>query len=151
MENSIADMKKTAADPAQKPEMKKMLEQMVQTQVQQYQTMKADPKMKEMFMMSAEAENKSNAEQYQARLKEWETRYPADPKVAVARHLRKFLDVSATVDYGAQLTARGPRQVFVNPKYEQESSDWKLCYRTGKETVDAARAFVTTWLTALPR
>jgi hypothetical protein len=150
MEKSIADMKKAAADPAQTPEMRKMFEQMAQQQTQQYEQMKADPKMKDIVRQSADAGNKSDAAQYQARLKAWETRYPADPKVAVARHLRRFLDVSAAVDYGAQLTTRGSSRVFVNPKYEQESSDWKLCYRAGKETVDAARAFVTTWLASLP-
>jgi hypothetical protein len=151
MEKAVADMKKAAADPTQTAEMRKMFEQLAQQQTQQYEQMKADPKMKQIVTQSADAGNKSDAAQHEARLKEWEARYPADPKVAVARHLRTFLEVSATVDYGAQLTTRGSRQVFVNPKYEQESANWKLCYRAGKETVDAARAFVTTWLAALPK
>ena len=150
-EKSIAEMKKAAADPAQTPEMRKMFEQMAQQQAQQYEKFKADANMKAIVRQTADAEAKADAEQYQARLKEWEAKYPADPKAAVARRLRTFLAVSATVDYGAQLTTKGTRQVFVNPKYEQESSNWKLCYRTGKETVDAARAFVTTWVAALPK
>ena len=116
-EKSIEEMKKAAANPAQTPEMRKMFEQMAQQQTQQYEKFKADANMKAIVRQTADAQGKADTEQYQARLKEWEARYPADPKMAVARRLRQFLAVSATVDYGAQLTTKGSRQVFVNPKY----------------------------------
>jgi len=38
---------------------------------------------------------------------------------------------------------------FADPKYEAKSGGWKLCYRAGKESVEAARAFAQTWLKGL--
>ena len=35
---------------------------------------------------------------------------------------------------------------FANPEYEKKSGQWKLCYRAGKEPVEAARAFAKEWL-----
>jgi hypothetical protein len=49
-------------------------------------------------------------------------------------------------------TAADPAQTAeMTRMFEEESSNWKLCCGAGKETVDAARAFVTTWLAALPK
>jgi hypothetical protein len=151
MEKAIEDFKKAVADPAQAPEMRKMFEQMAQNQTHQLASMKANPQMKTVIMQSAEAENAASKTQHATDLKEWEETFPANPKVALAGRLRKFLEVSATVDYGAQVQTVGATRRFVDPKYERQSSEWKLCYRTGKEAVDAARAFVTEWLAQLPK
>ncbi|MFZ1986278.1 MAG: hypothetical protein WAU91_17830 [Desulfatitalea sp.] len=35
---------------------------------------------------------------------------------------------------------------FADPRYEAQSAQWKLCYRTGREPMQAARAFVGEWL-----
>ena len=151
LENGIANMKKSAADPALAPEVRKTFEQMIPAQVQQYEQMKANAQMKQIMVDAASRENAAGKADHEKRTAEWERKYPADPRAAVAAHLRRFLDVSATVDYGAPLTKKGTRQVFANAKYESQTSDWKLCYRAGKETVDAARAFVTGWLAQLPK
>lgn len=38
---------------------------------------------------------------------------------------------------------------FADPAYERKSPEWKRCYRAGKQPVDAARTFATTWLRQL--
>jgi hypothetical protein len=89
------------------------------------------------------------AEKHAAAVRTWEAQYPADPSRLIARRLRAFLDVSAEVDYTATLESRGGAMRFTNAAYESKSSEWKLCYRAGKETVDAARESAARWLNEL--
>ena len=35
---------------------------------------------------------------------------------------------------------------FVDPRYEEKPSEWKVCYRAGKEPVETARAMAQEWL-----
>ena len=35
---------------------------------------------------------------------------------------------------------------FANPAYEQKPTEWKLCFRAGREPVEAAKALATAWL-----
>ncbi len=35
---------------------------------------------------------------------------------------------------------------FADPNYEKKSPEWKYYYRAGKQPVEAARAFATSWL-----
>jgi hypothetical protein len=74
---------------------------------------------------------------------------PADPKVALRRSLKKFLDVTAGVDYAAATKAAYGHKVFVNGTYERKTAEWKMCYRAGREACEAARAFATSWLAEL--
>jgi hypothetical protein len=74
-----------------------------------------------------------------------EKRYPSDPSVLIKQRLTEFLEVSATVDFDAGLK----NGMFVNPDYEKKSPQWKMCYRAGKEVVDAARSEAKTWLDEL--
>lgn len=66
--------------------------------------------------------------------------------------LQEFLNISADVDFNAQLLPidQYGTQRFANPVYETEkSSEWKLMYRAGKESVMTARAFAKNWLEEL--
>ncbi|HUP13808.1 MAG TPA: hypothetical protein VM187_16420, partial [Niastella sp.] len=54
-----------------------------------------------------------------------EKRYPADAKELVKQRLNEFLEVSATVDFDAQLNG----SMFANPTYEAKNQQWKMCYR----------------------
>ena len=74
---------------------------------------------------------------------------PADPRVALKRSLKKFLDATSGVDYAAALKSASGRRVFVNPDLERKPKDWKLCYRAGRDACEAARSFATTWLAEL--
>jgi len=57
--------------------------------------------------------------------------------------------VSATVDFNAKVAKSGALMRFADPRYESRPKEWKLCYRAGKEAVDAARAAATEWLKEL--
>ncbi len=86
---------------------------------------------------------------YQRDTKEWQERYPENPNVLVARQLRRFLEASADVDYAARIATQGGVMRFVNPQYEEKSSEWKICYRAGKEAVTVARTAAAAWLKEL--
>ena len=72
-----------------------------------------------------------------------------DYKSIIAKQLKQFLDLSATVDFTAQTMQKGNKLVFVNPAYEAKSAAWKLCFRSGKEAVTGARKFAQQWLNEL--
>jgi len=74
-----------------------------------------------------------------------EKRYPSDAKALIKQRLTEFLEVSATVDFTAQLNG----SVFANPRYEAKSGQWKMCFRAGKEVVAAAREEAQAWLKEL--
>lgn len=86
---------------------------------------------------------------YNAAVAQWRQDYPDDPRSLVAKRLREFLQLSADVDYSATLTSNGSTFAFENPAYQAKSSQWKLCYRAGREATAAARAAVQAWLTEL--
>jgi hypothetical protein len=96
---------------------------------------------------------KQGAEQAQLRhkqaLAEWEKNYPVDPKPFIARRLREFLALSATVDYTATLVKKDGVMKFEKPDYERKNAQWKYMYRAGKPAVDAARAAAQEWLKTL--
>ena len=72
-----------------------------------------------------------------------------DYKSIIAKQLKQFLDLSATVDFAAQTVQKGDKLVFENPAYEAKSPAWKLCFRSGKEAVTGARKFAQQWLNEL--
>ncbi len=91
-------------------------------------------------------------EEYKKRLALWEKENPPTPNLLVQKGLRKFLDTSKDVDFSAALNSGSyGKKVFANPDYERKPSEWKLCYRAGKETVQAARAFAQQWLEELSK
>ena len=57
------------------------------------------------------------------------------------------MDETKNIDFNAELTLKNGKQVFVNPEYEkQKGYYWKMAFRSGKEVVLPARAFVQQWL-----
>ncbi len=81
---------------------------------------------------------------------EWERYWTEDPTPMLVRGLEHFLEVSADVDFGAAVIKdNNGVATFANPEYESKPSEWKLCYRAGKETVEAARAAAKGWLKEL--
>jgi hypothetical protein len=105
--------------------------------------------MSSMTASAAKQQREEDMKGHQAALKKWETDYPKDPNVLVARRLKEFLALSASVDFQAETVKKGRMVKFVKPAYEEKSEDWKMCYRAGKEAVDAARAAATEWLKEL--
>jgi len=94
---------------------------------------------------NAQAQAKELAQQ----VAQWENDHPADPKAPVAKRLREFLTLSATVDYSAASTKTHGRMVSVNADYERQDPHWKYLFRAGKPAVDAARSLAQDWLKAL--
>lgn len=97
------------------------------------------------------AELRASLDPYALDLKEFESRYPEDPNALVAARLRQFLALSATIDYDARLVQQSGTMRFADERLEANSSDWKFCYRAGREATDAARAFAAQWLKELGR
>lgn len=89
-------------------------------------------------------------EDYKNRLAEWERDYPPSPAVMIKKWLTQFLEESRDVDYNAKLTeGEYGKMVFVNPTYESKSPHWKMCYRAGRDVVQAGRAAAEQWLQEL--
>ena len=66
-------------------------------------------------------------------------------KAVLRKRLDFFIATAPTVDFAAATKQEGKVTRFVNPQYEQKSSEWKLMYRAGKAPVMAALEFVRAW------
>ena len=151
--NSIADMEKSIAQlPADQKEVAKMLKESVNQARQQMKELD-DPKnpmfTPEMDQMYRQMHDQAVAA-HREKLAEWEAGWPAKPDKLVARRLREFVALTQEVDYDAKLVD-GPKGVkqFANPAYESKSSQWKMCFRAGREATTAARQYAEEWLKAL--
>lgn len=90
-------------------------------------------------------------EQHKKDIAEWEAKYPINnPDPLIKTWLESFLEQSKDVDFSTQtaINERGRTQ-FVKQDYERKNNLWKLCYRAGKETTEAARKFAQAWLDKL--
>jgi hypothetical protein len=76
----------------------------------------------------------------------WSKSYPANPDVLVATLLKRFIDVTADVDYKARIKYSHNNILFTNPYYEQKNYLWKFCFHAGKETTDTLRKLAPEWL-----
>ncbi len=104
--------------------------------------------MEEYFKQSYDAQMK----EHETKVSEWQNEWPENPAPVIIRSLQKFLDVSKDIDYRAEVfkDAYG-KLLFSKTVYENKPAEWKLCYRAGKETVEAARAASSQWLDELKR
>jgi hypothetical protein len=71
--------------------------------------------------------------------------YPVEAGDMIKKRLTDFLEISATVDFDAEVNGGQ----FVNQEYQKKSSWWKMCYRAGKDVVTAAREEAEVWLKEL--
>ncbi|MEZ5317951.1 MAG: hypothetical protein R2752_11170 [Vicinamibacterales bacterium] len=121
----------------------------MQAVVKQMEAMITNPDMLQMMRSSIEMRRTEEKSSYEQQLREWQSDYPDDVKPLIAQRLRAFLDLSGDVNFDAAVVDRDGRKVFADPKYEAKSSDWKMCYRVGKDATMAARAAAESWLAAL--
>ncbi len=134
---------------AMPPDMRAQMEPVLKMMEAQNAKMDNDPQQQAMARQGLQEERANKMKAYQESVREHDLRFPADPRVLIARRLQEFLDRSKDVDFNASLvTADGVRR-FADPRYEAKPFEWKLCYRTGRETVAAAREAAQAWLTAL--
>lgn len=93
----------------------------------------------EKLVEQAKESNAANAAQF-------EKRYPTNHLHYVKKRLQEFMDVTASIDYNAELKTKDGKKMFVNPAYERKDSRWKMAFRAGKEVVEPAREFVHQWI-----
>ncbi len=146
-DKGLAEMKANLAKMP--PDMQASMKETIKQMEEMYAQQDKDPQMKGMMRQSVEMERTEADKSDKQRLADHEKKFPANPNQLIARRLQEFLDLSKDVDFNAQLKPVGGKMRFVNPAYEQKSSNWKLCYRAGKPAVDAGRAFATAWLKEL--
>jgi hypothetical protein len=148
-EKSIAEMRKGMA--AMDAETHKTMEGVIQEMRAQMERMESDPQQKKLWDQMAEMERAEGEKRHEQELKAWEEKLPADPRALIRKRINDFLVVSAGVDFSAKLTPRGDKMIFAREDYEQKPSEWKLCFRAGREATAAARAFAQAWLSELER
>ena len=107
------------------------------------------PEQRKMRIDAIAAERAERAKEYDAAVGKWKQEYPDNPKPLVARRLREFLQLSADVDFNAVLKTQNGVSTFENPAYQAKPSQWKMCFRAGREATAAARAAVQAWLAEL--
>lgn len=151
------ELKKSAAEQKQEaeeskkaiaslpPEQRKALEQALETTAAKMDT----HEMRTIRLDGIVMARAERMKEYEQALAGWKTTYPENPAPAIARRLREFLALSADVDFAATLKPQGTRMQFANPAYQAKGSQWKLCYRAGREATTAARAAVSSWLKEL--
>lgn len=144
---SIAESK--ASLKGQTAEVKKILEDGIRTMEKTLKDLD-DPNnpilSKEMNDMMKQQWDQEQVE-YKKAVAAWEQEYPTSPRALIKKRLAYFLELSATVDFTAKLgKGENDKMVFLKAEYEAKSSDWKLIYRCGKESVDAARGVAQQWL-----
>jgi hypothetical protein len=147
---SIEDMKKNIAKMP--PEMQKQMQATVKDLEANMANSSKDPQMAAMMKQNIEMSSAQEQKDYQGRVEGWEKKFPADSKKLIAARLGQFLEVSKDVNFDAKLVSNGyGKMKFADPRLEAKSYEWKLCYRAGKEPVQAARAFAQEWLGQLEK
>ena len=144
LQERLDAMKKDLATMA--PDLRHTMEEMIRQMEAQQKEQANSPDFQASIKSLGAQEDASRQQEYKRQMTEWETTYPADVDVLIARRLHAFLDISADVDFHATLVDRHKRKEFVDPRQEAKSAEWKLCYRAGKPAVDLARRFATSWL-----
>jgi hypothetical protein len=148
------NLEKTKREVAQmSPEMQKQMQSALKQMEANIEKTAKDPQMAALLKQGYEQESVSEQQNHREQLATWEKKYPEDPKTLVAARLRQFLEVSRNVAFDAELVpnAQGKVMKFAAPQYETQTKQWKLCYRAGREPVQAARAFVSEWLNQLDK
>lgn len=78
-----------------------------------------------------------------------ESNFPETSRELIKQRLKEFLSLTADIDWEAKLVESGRLKKFADPKLEAKGTEWKRCFRAGKETITAARAFAQSWLASL--
>jgi hypothetical protein len=107
------------------------------------------PESRKMRLDGIKMQRAEEMKAYQDSVAKWKQDYPDDPKPVIVKRLKEFLQISADVDFNAKLKTQDGSSTFENPDYQSKSSQWKMCYRAGKEATAAARAAAQAWLTEL--
>ncbi|MHB8054081.1 MAG: hypothetical protein ACYDH3_02385 [Candidatus Aminicenantales bacterium] len=149
LEKNIAEIKKNMS--GLDAETRKSMEEAIKQMRAQFEEMSKDPEQMAMMQQGVEMQREESKKQYAEQLNVWEENYPADARLLIKKRINEFLDASADMDYSAKLVKKGSLMHFADGAYEEKSSDWKLCFRAGKEATEAAREFAQAWLAELEK
>jgi hypothetical protein len=105
-----------------------------------------DNAMIEYMYKGEQFKHESTIDAYNKDLAKWKETYPEDYRILIKNRLKKFIEVSATVDFNAALKEVYGKQKFVNPAYEDKSDEWKQIFRAGKDVTEVTRKFAQQWL-----
>jgi hypothetical protein len=130
------------------PETRKQIEETLKAAEAQRASMDT-PELRKPRIESIKAMRAERVKQFELEMAAWNRNYPESPAPAIARRIREFLAFSADVDFGATLVEKNGKMVFENPAYEAKSSQWKMCFRAGREATAAARPAAQAWLKEL--
>ena len=130
------------------PEQRKQIEDAMKAAAQMTASMNT-PEMRKTRLDNIKQDRAGRTKEYQDDLAKWNRDYPEDPKPVIAKRLREFLALSADVDFNARLDTHDGVSTFESPAYQAKSSQWKVCYRAGREATAAARAAAQAWLKEL--
>lgn len=113
------------------------------------QMQSGDPAQDAMADEGARMAYETERRQYELNLAAWEKEFPAqNPRPLIAKRLKQLLEETRDVDFNAKTVGEGWK-TFAKPEYEAKSRNWKLAFRAGKKTVEAARTFAQKWLDEL--
>jgi hypothetical protein len=130
----------------QKAELKKNIEIMKQTlSSPEYKAQTAN--LSEIQQNAAKDEYNVRLAEYKTAIAEWEKMKDINTMLKI--RLKAFLDLTSDIDFNAKLIKVNNKFHFENTEYQNKSSQWKMCFRSGKETIITARACATKWLKEL--
>jgi hypothetical protein len=130
------------------PEQRKQIEEAMKNAAQMTASLNT-PEMRQTRLDAIKQDRAQRLKSYQDDVAAWNRDYPEDPKPVIVKRLKEFLALSADVDFNARLKTEDGTSTFENPAYQSKSSQWKICYRAGKEATGAARAAAGAWLREL--
>lgn len=152
-DESLANMKKQINE-TKDPTMKKALEDALK-QYEAMQKQMATPQMKAIMdqgkvaqKQQLEQDAKKDLDNYNKEHAEWLAK--KDPNVVIKKLLQQYLALANTVDFNAATHKNSYGQiVFTDAVNESKPSDWKMCFRAGKDVNAAAKSFAQRWLAEL--
>jgi len=147
-EQQVLAMRKQFTGDEITPEQKATLEEGFEAMRAQFTEMEKGPRRVELDGV-LKAQRAEQVAAHAGATKDFDARFPADPRALVAMRLRQFLDTTGDIDFTARLVQQDKVQKFADPALEAKPSEWKMCFRAGKLATDTARDFARKWLADL--
>ncbi|MEW6442612.1 MAG: hypothetical protein AB1640_16875 [bacterium] len=152
-EDQIRKTEAQIASPDTPEEQKKYLRDSIASMKEMVQQMNT-PEMRQMVQQGYEMQKQEASrryerqmEEYRKKLADWEN--SKDVNHVLRTRLKDFLEITKQMDFKAPLVKRGDKYVFADPALEAKDYRWKMCFRCGKEAIEAARAYASGWLDEL--
>jgi hypothetical protein len=147
-EQQVLAMRKQFTGDEITPEQKATLEEGFEAMRAQFTEMEKGPRRVELDGV-LKAQRAEQVAAHAGATKDFDARFPADPRALVAMRLRQFLETTADIDFTARLVQQDKVQKFADPALEAKPGEWKMCFRAGKLATETARDFARKWLADL--